>query len=829
MMKLLNFSNRAIEYLFYSLFFLVPIVFLSNTSELFEFNKMWVTYGIAILIGFFWILKIVITKQIRIRRTPLDIPILLFLLAHLISTVISWDPYVSFWGYYSRFNGGTLSILTYAFLYFAFASNVIGVEEKKDLSNFPKFLIFLAASFISSFVLTVLVTGGTPTSILMFLLTSSILLSVVAGIMIFGLLPGNPVRKLLGISLLSGLFVALWGLPSHFGYDPTCFVFRGELNVSCWTADFQPKLRIFSTLGQPAWLAAYLSILLPVSIAYAISKKNGFISTLERFGIKRPETISFTAFTLLSALFFLNILYTQARAGIAATLLTLFFFAVAIFVMNRTPIKKVIKSYRNLILILLILAGVGFMAQVSLPVLDKLSLANLKQYASKNQKAEKPKEALPEEPHAIALGGTDSGKIRLIVWKGAMDVWRANPLFGTGVETFAYSYYKYRPAAHNLTSEWNFLYNKAHNEYLNYLATTGAFGLFTYLLFILVFTARTKKAAFDAIKSKIPFPFASRFPQTSAQTAAALKDPINLSLVLGFFSILITNFFGFSVVIINIYFFLIPLMFFALTDMLGTKWKVRSFGRQDAEFSLAQKLVSLLAGVVALFLLFLLIRFWIADKDYALGYNLSRAGQYQEAYGYLLKANSKRAEPVFQDELAVNSAILATFVLSQGPSSTQSAQTASSLIQEAIGINDKLVKDHPKNIVFWKSRVRIFYNLAQIDASFLPKALEAMKKTHELAPTEASISYNLGVLYGQNSELDNAVKTLEETIKLKPDYRDAYFALGIFYHELALNAQGNVVKPELQKKAEDSLNYILKNLNVDDEAALQTLQSWNSQ
>ena len=793
--NLFGFFDKSIAVCFYLIFFLVPLVMYPTTYELFEFNKMWVLFMLTIIVGFLWISKIILSGRIIFKRTPFDIPIFLFFLSQFLSTIFSIDPYVSLWGYYSRFNGGLLSITAYIFLYYAFASNLSkGAKDeyhegrKKDFHDFSK------------------------------------------QIRDFGEHRKNPVSyKILLTSIISGAIVSLWGLPSHFGYDPTCFVFRGELNVSCWTADFQPKLRIFSTLGQPAWLAAYLSILLPVSIAYAISKKNGFISTLERFGIKRPETISFTAFTLLSALFFLNILYTQARAGIAATLLTLFFFAVAIFVMNRTPIKKVIKSYRNLILILLILAGVGFMAQVSLPVLDKLSLANLKQYASKNQKAEKPKEALPEEPHAIALGGTDSGKIRLIVWKGAMDVWRANPLFGTGVETFAYSYYKYRPAAHNLTSEWNFLYNKAHNEYLNYLATTGAFGLFTYLLFILVFTARTKKAAFDAIKSKIPFPFASRFPQTSAQTAAALKDPINLSLVLGFFSILITNFFGFSVVIINIYFFLIPLMFFALTDMLGTKWKVRSFGRQDAEFSLAQKLVSLLAGVVALFLLFLLIRFWIADKDYALGYNLSRAGQYQEAYGYLLKANSKRAEPVFQDELAVNSAILATFVLSQGPSSTQSAQTASSLIQEAIGINDKLVKDHPKNIVFWKSRVRIFYNLAQIDASFLPKALEAMKKTHELAPTEASISYNLGVLYGQNSELDNAVKTLEETIKLKPDYRDAYFALGIFYHELALNAQGNVVKPELQKKAEDSLNYILKNLNVDDEAALQTLQSWNSQ
>ncbi|KKP99309.1 MAG: O-antigen polymerase, partial [Candidatus Levybacteria bacterium GW2011_GWB1_36_18] len=89
--------------------------------------------------------------------------------------------------------------------------------------------------------------------------------------------------------------------------------------------------------------------------------------------------------------------------------------------------------------------------------------------------------------HQTQLGGTDSGKIRLIVWRGAIDVWKNNPIFGTGVETFAYAYYKYRPIEHNLTSEWNFLYNKAHNEYLNYLATTGVFGLLSYLSFIAFF------------------------------------------------------------------------------------------------------------------------------------------------------------------------------------------------------------------------------------------------------------------------------------------------------------------------------------------------------
>ena len=61
------------------------------------------------------------------------------------------------------------------------------------------------------------------------------------------------------------------------------------------------------------------------------------------------------------------------------------------------------------------------------------------------------------------------------------------PLFGTGVETFAYSYGFVRPIAHNLTSEWDYVYNKAHNEYFNYLALTGFLGLGAYLGFIAVF------------------------------------------------------------------------------------------------------------------------------------------------------------------------------------------------------------------------------------------------------------------------------------------------------------------------------------------------------
>src|SRR3990167_3763694 len=132
-MRLLNFSQKAIEYLFYALFFLVPLVFLGSTSELFELNKIWLTYSLAILIALFWGIKFIANKRLLIRRTPLDIPILLFLSANILSTIFSWDPYVSFWGYYSRFNGGLLSIITYIFLYYAFLSNLSHLRYLKRL------------------------------------------------------------------------------------------------------------------------------------------------------------------------------------------------------------------------------------------------------------------------------------------------------------------------------------------------------------------------------------------------------------------------------------------------------------------------------------------------------------------------------------------------------------------------------------------------------------------------------------------------------------------------------------------------------------------------
>ncbi len=771
-MKFLDFSSRAIEYLFYSLFLLVPLVFTGITSELFEFSKMWVTFGIAIAIGFFWLSKMIIAKQVIFKRTILDIPIFLFLLSQIISTVISLDPYVSLWGYYSRWNGGLLSMITYIFLFYAFISNLAGGGSGRDPDS-------AQASESSTATLGRENERQDPRT--------------------------RIVKNSLIVSIISGFLVVLWALPSHFGYDPTCLIFRGNLDVSCWTVDFQPRVRIFGPLGQPDWLAGYLGVLLPITGAF-------ILNTLRNNKKLFEPRLLFYALSLV--LFYLSLLYTGSKSGIASGILSLGILFAGYALLNRKD-PRIIKN-KFVLGLAGILLLVSFFAGVRLPVIEKFSFSEVKKVLIRENPSSLKETQLPQPTEQVSsgveLGGSNSFQIRLIVWRGAVEVWKANPIIGTGVETFAYAYYKYRPIEHNRLSEWNFLYNKAHNEYLNYLATTGAFGLLTYLLFI-GFSLLIPLVNFLNIKLK------------SVKYEWDNKDPLLLGLFCSFLSILIINFFGFSVVILNIYLFLIPAFVLIILNLISNR-KQKEISKINY-ISYGQWAVVSFLGLVGIFMVGLLIRYWIADTRYALGYNYNRVREFQTAYPLLHGAVSLRKEPVFLDEMAVNDAFIGVGLATQD--TTQSAQLAQTLIEEAINTSDKLVAQYPNNTVFWKSRVRILYTLSSINPAFLPQALDAIKNAARLAPTDASIFYNLGVIYGRNNDIPKAIEVLEKTVEYKPDYKDANFALGIFYHDLSVNDKNAVIDPTLHQKAIEKMKYILEKIDPKDEQAKESLELWEKE
>jgi putative inorganic carbon (HCO3(-)) transporter len=277
-------------------------------------------------------------------------------------------------------------------------------------------------------------------------------------------------KMILRLILYSGALVAVWAIFEHYGYSISCLLMKGELNTACWEQDL--RARVFATLGQPNWLAAYLAAIAPIGWVFGVKAKRG--------------SIEYNLWLGIAFIFLMAILFTKSRSGLLGWAV-----AAGVFFWG--------KKRRKLIdVVLVILLAVG-LAQIG----------------------------RQQEMDTTGMLITPSSEIRKIVWRGAIDVWREYPIFGSGVETFGFSYFQKRPVAHNLTSEWNLIYNKAHNEYLNYLATTGIVGLGAYLVLM-------------------------------GTSLGVLRK--ERKLLAGYISLLVTNFFGFSVVATGLLFFLFPAM-----------------------------------------------------------------------------------------------------------------------------------------------------------------------------------------------------------------------------------------------------------------------------
>lgn len=717
-------TEKIIRYSYFLLFFLTPLFFLSDNSELFEFNKMRLVYGLTVIITTSWFVNMILQKKLLIKRTPLDIPILLFLASQIISTIVSIDIHTSIWGYYSRSNGGLLSIISYILLYYAFVSNYSGREVLQFLK------------------------------------------SAIAG----------------------GVIVSLYAIPEHFGHSASCLILTGSFGVDCWVQDVQA--RVFATLGQPNWLAAYLAMLIFPALYFFLSAK----SVVQKFFYFFASLAFYLAFTFtfsrggslgfLAGLVFFVLLATL-RIRHIRPLLDLIGFNLMESEKKKDTTKDVTVSLKTFPLQL---AGIAIIGFIVINILFGSALTGDFRLI-KNTAEARPGLLGNSLPSGTQLenGGTESGQIRLIVWKGALEIFKAYPLFGSGVETYAYSYYQFRPKEHNFTSEWDFLYNKAHNEYLNYLATTGIVGLFTYLLLICTFL-------YWSIKKIILL--------THREKGIATETIIFIAaLVAGYVTYLVQNIFGFSVVIIAVFFFMFPALVFAFTNeakelspaflkslhplhfIPGFIYK-RNIYRQTA------------LAIVILFGSFFLLRVyqnWEADTYYKRGNDLTDSGYVGEGFNnfvYAIELN--QTEPLYRAELGFAAAAVAISRAEQAlekveeKDATAAAELksdADDVEQIAVDQTEEALRLSPNNTSIWRTAIRTYYQLSTLDPKYIDKTLETIDKTISLAPTDPKLYFNKALVLATQEKLPEAIKELQTTLELKPNYKEALMSLADFYFE----------------------------------------------
>ncbi len=359
---------------------------------------------------------------------------------------------------------------------------------------------------------------------------------------------------------------------------------------------------------------------------------------------------------------------------------------------------------------------------------------------------------------------------------------------GSGLETFAYSYYGSRPVEHNLVSEWDFIYNKAHNEYLNFAANSGTLGLFSYLLLI-------------------GFSIYIFFQESGISTHDSLFM-IHYSLLAGYTGILITNFFGFSVVPTQLLFFLFPA--FAIVIESGIKKQESGIQKTTS----AQKMGIVLTMILASFLMIQVFRFWFADINFTKGKTYSGKGNYIEGIKYLtLAINSSPNEPLYHNEIAQSYTLAGVDAKTNGKADDLQKYTELALAETM-----KAVTLSPANVNLRRTQFGVYIRLAVISPQFLTMASKTLEDAVKLAPTDAKIIYNLGLTQARLGEATSALENVSRAVILKPNYRDARLARALLL----------IDKKEFEK-ARVELNYILTNIDPNDTTTKQTLEEIGSQ
>ncbi len=627
-----------------------------------------------------------VVKKEKFKFSFMVVLFLIFLCTQVLSTIYSIDRLTSIFGYYGRWNGGLVSIIAYFILFYIF----IQVFTKDQVVTFLKY------------------------------------------------------------SLGSSAIVIVWGFLAAVGFDLSCYIFTGSITNSCWTAQFNPAERMFSTIGQPNWLGAYLAFHLFIGAYFWIKSfltqgahRSGNIlnvkKTLQLIRNDKSLLKTTAIYTLYLIINIFALFFTKSRSSILAVCVSAAI-GILIVIGRRLNFKK--RTEEVAILLFVLGVFVSFFIGWKSGYIQNFF-------------------ALPSETSTI----TDSFDIRKVVWKGAIDLGLKYPYFGSGVETYAYAYYFTRPAAHNLTSEWDFIYNKAHNEYLNYFATTGFVGVSAYMLLIIGV-----------------FILFWRYYEKDTEHHEVEKDTLLVtSLMLGFITILITNFFGFSVSTIQILFYLTPACVFALLqparEYKTVSIRTLTFG---AKF--------LLTGVTIIFLggAWYVYNYYTADMAYAKAKSLMAANEYQDALVQLDIARRKRYEHVYEDKLSYTLANLA-FLYSFGDDKSKTDR----YVLLADISNLRTLQDSPFNILYWRTRAKDYYLFYQITHSEddLQKALVAFEEVVHIAPTDVQSRYTLALFHWIASrEIENPDKSslyygrgldeIRQVIDMRPNYIEAQELLG---------------------------------------------------
>ena len=127
--------------------FLMPVFFLTTTTEFFEFNKLALLTVSTLALVLLWTLRLLSGQKIQLSKSMIDFPLILFTVVYVLSTVFSINKTISIYGSQGRWFPSLVGVLTMFLFYYAATPNI----KNFKLIKWSLYSL-IAGIFVSSFV-----------------------------------------------------------------------------------------------------------------------------------------------------------------------------------------------------------------------------------------------------------------------------------------------------------------------------------------------------------------------------------------------------------------------------------------------------------------------------------------------------------------------------------------------------------------------------------------------------------------------------------------------------------------------------------------------------
>ncbi|MBI5779759.1 MAG: tetratricopeptide repeat protein [Planctomycetes bacterium] len=414
--------------------------------------------------------------------------------------------------------------------------------------------------------------------------------------------PGQ-LSRLLHTMILSATIVSVYGILQYFKIDTVAWA-GGE------------RTRVTTTLGGPIFAGAYLIIVIPL----ILSRLMEYITD----GFRRNIPI-IILYALVLAVNIYCMLLTKSRGPFVGFIISLF-----LFFMLFVRLRQMKRLFLSVVTITAVF--ITFMVILNIP---NGPLSGLQKRFGRT---------------AQLYEMEGSGKVRLLIWEGAIDILRSSPerlAFGHGLESPFPLYHKYTPSSFG-RYEGSAIPDHSHNDTFDILITSGIMGLLTYLgiISLLIYYTFNRLGFFTSLYSRklfilslaggvalgliipiimgkmifigIAIPFGFMAGLFSYLLLTWKTQPVsggnNLLLLIGLISAVIGNFaelqFGLGVTATRLYFWVYAaIILFIINSLPQAKPASTDIGASDKKDTINLALVyGLLTGLIIAFFSFALLK-----------------------------------------------------------------------------------------------------------------------------------------------------------------------------------------------------------------------------